>query len=349
MRERENLARKIKDADGSTFDQIALEVFRFQARYNSIYAEFLQLLRVDAASIDQLTEIPALPISCFKQHRLSTGSWQETQIFTSSGTSKTQTSQHLLRSESWYTYHAKRAFEAQYGSLQSYAVLALLPAYLERQGSSLVFMVQDFIQASGHKASGFYLYNQEELIGQLKSLSEQGQKFLLLGVSFALIDLAEALSKSPIEIPVGSIIMETGGMKGRRKEMTRKELHRAIALGFVQTSNKAEGKAPRVGPAVIHSEYGMTELLSQAYAPIAGRFWPGPSLRVMCRELTDPFQLRDHGKTGAINCIDLANLDTISFIATDDLGRTFADGSFEVLGRMDYSDTRGCNLLYSPV
>ncbi|MEL7378010.1 MAG: acyl transferase [Bacteroidota bacterium] len=347
MRQRDSLAEKIKKVDELEFEQLALDVFNYQARCNPIYAEFLQLLRVGPESVSQIADIPALPIACFKQHILRTGSWPSVQVFTSSGTSQTQTSQHWLRSDPWYKHHARRAFEQQYGPLESFVVLALLPAYLERQGSSLVFMVNDFIQVSGRAESGFYLYDQEELIKKLQLLEAQNQKFLLLGVSFALLDLAEALASDTIRIPEGSIIMETGGMKGRRRELTRAELHRQISQGFKLEGSDTDQPGAGEKPIDIHSEYGMTELLSQAYAPKAGRFSCAPSLRVMCRDLTDPFCIRTDGKTGAINCIDLANLDTISFIATDDLGKVYPDGSFEVLGRMDYSDTRGCNLLYA--
>ncbi|MEM6396690.1 MAG: acyl transferase [Bacteroidota bacterium] len=338
--ERNQLAKKIEEVDDSTFDSLALAVFAYQARYNEVYARYLDLLRVGVQTVSHIADIPPLPISCFKQHQLRTGSWEPVQVFTSSGTTKTQTSSHFLRSEAWYRYHASRTFEAQYGPLEEYVILALLPAYLERTNSSLVYMVQSFMEKAPCKDSGFYLYNQEDLIKKLKMLSDHNQKFLLIGVSFALLDLASVLAKDPIRIPKNSIVMETGGMKGRRKEMTRSDLHRAIAAGF-QPSNEGI-----VTPIDIHSEYGMTELLSQAYAPDTGRFFPAPTLRVFCRELTDPLRIRTDGKTGAINCIDLANLDTISFIATDDLGRTHPDGSFEILGRMDYSDTRGCNLLY---
>lgn len=333
MRERDQLAQEIKSVSSSNFEALALKVFAYQARHNSIYAQFLELLRVQPAEVRQLTDIPCLPISCFKHHDLRTGDWPAERYFSSSGTTATTTSQHALRDPGWYRFNARRGFVQQYGPLNKFAVLALLPAYLERQGSSLVFMADDFIQQSEHPASGFYLHDYEELLRNVQDLMQAQQPILLLGVSFALLDLSESADWKGLRLPAGSIVMETGGMKGRRRELTREELHQGIQLAFPEQP--------------IHSEYGMTELLSQAYAPQAGRFLPAPSLRVYCRELSDPLSLRQAGRSGALNCIDLANLDTISFIATDDLAKVYADGSFEVLGRMDHSDTRGCNLLYA--
>lgn len=305
-----------------------MDVFHYQARHNLIYARYLELLHRDPDTVTKPTDIPHLPIALFKEYDLVSGSdWAPARTFTSSGTTGTETSRHPLRSELWYRKNARRAFERQYGPLKGRAVLALLPAYLERSGSSLVFMADDFIRESGHPDSGFFLNDLSGLADKLSGLREATIPTLLIGVSFALLDLAEQFPQ-----PLGStIVMETGGMKGRRKELTREELHGRLKAGFEV--------------AEIHSEYGMTELLSQAYAPADGLFHPAPTLRVSIRDITDPFTILPAGRTGALNLIDLANLDTISFIATDDLGRLHDEVTFEVLGRLDASDIRGCNLL----
>ena len=325
--ERDALFRRIAEVRPETFPGLALDVFRYQAAHNTIYAQFLELLRVDPATVCLPTDIPHLPIALFKRYQLQSGDWPAVRIFTSSGTTDTTTSRHPLREEEAYRANARRAFEGQYGPLAGRPVLALLPAYLERSGSSLVFMADDFIRRSGHPDSGFFLDDLPELADRLTRLRNHDPAPLLLGVSFALLDLAAAHPQSLGK----TIIMETGGMKGRRREMTRSELHGILAEAF--------------GADHIHSEYGMTELLSQAYAPQNGRFMPAPTLSATTRQLTDPLTPTVPGKTGPLNLTDLANLDTISFIATDDLGRVYPDGSFEVLGRMDASDLRGCNLL----
>ncbi|MTB49718.1 acyl transferase [Lewinella sp. W8] len=324
---RAELARLIQEVSPDTFEPLALEVFRYQAACNNIYAEYLKLLRVSPPSVRRLTDIPFLPISLFKRYRLQSGTWEPAKVFTSSGTTGATTSHHLLRSEAWYRENARRAFEEIYGPLRGRAVLALLPAYLERTGSSLVFMADDFIQRSQHPASGFFLHDLRELSHRLAELTDETLPPLLIGVSFALLDLAEQFPQSLAH----TLVMETGGMKGRRRELTRPELHQRLGRAFQSTT--------------IHSEYGMTELLSQAYAPEAGIFYPAPTLRAFARQLTDPLSPAPVGKTGTLNLIDLANLDTISFIATDDLGIVHPNGTFEVLGRMDHSDVRGCNLL----
>lgn len=324
---RATLQERISEVTPETFPELALDVFRYQAAHNHIYARYLELLRISPSSVTQMTEIPHLPISLFKKYRLKSGSWDPVRTFTSSGTTGDLTSHHPLRNEAWYRQNAQRAFEAIYGPLQDRVVLALLPAYLERTGSSLVFMADDFIKKSGLPASGFFLDDLPALKEQLIASRDRALPTLLIGVSFALLDLAE---QHPM--PLGNtIIMETGGMKGRRRELTRTELHSTLKSAFAVDH--------------IHSEYGMTELLSQGYAPQNGIFHPAPTLRAATREITDPFSPAERGKTGALNLMDLANLDTISFIATDDLGRIHPDGTFEVLGRMDASDVRGCNLL----
>lgn len=324
---RDRLAERIRAVTPAAFDALALDVFRYQAAYNPIYARYLELLQVAPEEVSCRTDIPYLPIALFKTRALQTGDWEPARTFTSSGTSGPTTSRHTLRDEQWYRTGARRTFERQYGPLAGRAVLALLPAYLERTGSSLVFMAQDFIERSGHPASGFFLDDLPSLSARLRQLVAEGTPTLLLGVSFALLDLAERHPQ-----PLGeTVVMETGGMKGRRRELIRGELHGTLKDAFAVPE--------------IHSEYGMTELLSQAYAPRKGIFLPAPTLSVLPREVTDPLSRAPYGRTAALDLTDLANLDTVSFIASDDLGRVYEDGSFEVLGRMDHSDVRGCNLL----
>ncbi|WP_282783504.1 acyl transferase [Phaeodactylibacter xiamenensis] len=317
----------ISHVTASDFEPLALQVFKAQAACNPLYQRYLELLGQTPGQVQRLSDIPFLPISLFKNHTIQTGEWQSEAVFSSSGTTGAISSKHLLRSKAFYQQSARRGFETFYGSLKNYCVLALLPSYLERSGSSLVFMVEDFIRQSGHPDSGFFLYNTDELLQILQKCRNSQQPTLLIGVSFALLDLAEA---HPTDLS-GITIMETGGMKGRRRELTREELHAQLRQAFQVEQ--------------IHSEYGMTELLSQAYSTGNGLFRPAPTMQVRTREITDPFAQPATGRTGALNIIDLANLDTISFIATDDLGRVYEDGSFEVLGRLDASDVRGCNLM----
>ncbi|MEM9919764.1 MAG: acyl transferase [Bacteroidota bacterium] len=310
------------------FEALALEVFRYQATANPLYARFLKLLGKEPESIQSISAIPFLPISFFKSEIIKSGSWTEERIFSSSGTTGATTSRHFLKQTDWYDQLSIQAFEYFYGSIADYAILALLPAYLERQGSSLVHMADHFIKQSRHSQSGFFLYNTQELLEVLDECRRSDVPVILLGVSFALLDLAE---QHPGLLGDKVILMETGGMKGRRKEIIREQLHQQLQDAFQLEA--------------IHSEYGMTELLSQAYSKGAGIFYCPPSMKVFTREITDPLSPEKPGKTGAINIIDLANLDSCSFIATDDLGKVYKDGSFEVLGRMDNSDIRGCNLL----
>lgn len=324
---REELIKKIRTVGPQTFEATALEVFRYQAAQNALYRKFLNLVGINPTSISQLQDIPAFPIRFFKSHRIQTGEWSPQIEFSSSGTTGETTSRHLVRDLDWYRETARRGFEERYGTLQQYCVLALLPAYLERSGSSLVFMADDFIRASGHPRSGFYLYNYDALADAISTCQAENTAVLLLGVSFALWDFAE---QYPMPLH-GVTVMETGGMKGRRRELTREELHEILTTAFRLQS--------------IHSEYGMTELLSQGYSPGQGLFYPTPTLRVWTRDITDPLSAQAPGKTGVLNIADLANLDSISFIATDDLGKVYEDGSFEVLGRLDAGDLRGCNLL----
>ncbi|MBI5917144.1 MAG: acyl transferase [Bacteroidetes bacterium] len=320
---------RVQDFPGDGFGALALDVFRFQAAHNELYARYISLLNVDIQRVTATSDIPFLPISFFKNYAVKTGHWQEQAVFTSSGTTGETTSRHYVRDLDFYKKNTVHGFRQFYGDPAKYLVLALLPSYLERTGSSLVVMAGHFIQLSRHPQSGFFLQNFDPLIQILRNPKSEirNRKTLLLGVSFALLDLAE---RYPVDLQ-HVIIMETGGMKGRRREMTRTELHESLKTAFHTPA--------------IHSEYGMTELLSQAYSAGEGKFSPAPTLRAFTREITDPLTLQATGKTGILNLIDLANFDTCSFIATDDLGRVWPDGSFEVLGRADNSDVRGCNLM----
>ncbi len=329
--QRAAIQQKIEAFDKEGFEQLALEVFRFQAAHNPLYGRYLSLLGIDIQSVASLSQISYLPIQLFKSHIVKTGDWQEQAIFTSSGTTGSDTSSHYVRDLDFYKRNTVRGFQQFYGHPADWLVLALLPSYLERTGSSLVVMAEHFIQLSKYPQSGFFLNNMEDLLDLLRSsrpyLQPSTPPYLLLGVSFALLDLAE---QHPLDLRHVTI-METGGMKGRRRELTRSELHGKLKTAF---------NAP-----AIHSEYGMTELFSQAYSKGNGLFYPAATLRAATREITDPLSPQQPGKTGVLNLIDLANFDTCSFIATDDLGRVFPDGSFEVLGRADNSDVRGCNLM----
>jgi len=311
------------------FKEIALEVFYFQAKNNPVYARYIKLLNVDVSSVNSLDKIPFLPIEFFKSQKVVSGNLEEKIIFTSSGTTGNLTSRHYVPDLNLYEDSFTKGFEAFYGSVRDYCILALLPSYLEREGSSLIYMMEKLIKDSGHPKSGFYLNNHDELIACLEELKAQNQKVLLLGVSFALLDLAENY-----QLDLGDVIvMETGGMKGRRKELTREELH------GIFTS--------RLGVDKIHSEYGMTELLSQGYSKGNSLFKTPAWMKILIRDAYDPFSYEKDGRSGGVNVIDLANLYSCAFIETQDLGRIHADGSFEILGRFDNSDIRGCNLLVS--
>jgi phenylacetate-coenzyme A ligase PaaK-like adenylate-forming protein len=315
------------------FRKEALSVFQYQATENEIYRTYLSKLNIDSNKITELDQIPFLPIEFFKTHQVVTLPTNKEQLitsnelFTSSGTTGMVQSKHYVNDVSIYEKSYLKGFELFYGNVEDYCVLALLPSYLERDGSSLIYMADDLIKKSKHPDSGFYLNNYDELISKLTVLESRGQKTILLGVTYALLDLIE---KQKFSLK-NTIIMETGGMKGKRKEMLREELHTILCNGF--------------GVNVIHSEYGMTELLSQAYSKANGVFYCPPWMRVFIRDVNDPFAFLSHNKTGGINVIDLANINSCSFIATQDLGKIFSDTSFEVLGRFDNSDIRGCNLL----
>lgn len=309
------------------FEKTALAVCKYQFENNRVYRSFCTLLNVHPSDIKSIAEIPFLPIEFFKSHQVITGSRPVEQVFTSSGTTGTATSRHPVSDISLYENSFRIGFELFYGNIKDYAVLALLPSYLERSGSSLIYMVDDLIKKSENCDSGFYLDNHEELAKKLNMLDRKGQKILLIGVSFALLDLIE---KYQFQLK-NTIVMETGGMKGRRKELIRSELHELLKKGF--------------GVNTIHSEYGMTELLSQAYSCGKGLFRTPPWMRVLIRDTEDPLCMLDFEKSGGINIIDLANIHSCAFIATQDLGKRYPDSSFEVLGRFDHSDIRGCNLL----
>lgn len=309
------------------FEKIALKVFRFQYENNLVYNEFCQFLKTDPHKVKSIQQIPFLPIQFFKSHTVVSNSNPIQETFTSSGTTGMITSKHLVTDVSLYEESYRRGFAEFYGNIEDYVVLALLPSYLEREGSSLIYMVKDLIELSNQADSGFYLNDHDALISKLVELDNQGQNVILFGVTFALLDLIEKL---PFQLQ-HTIIMETGGMKGRRKEMIREELHEQLCQGF--------------GVSAIHSEYGMTELLSQAYSLGDGVFECPAWMQILIRDTEDALTYIDNGKTGGINVIDLANINSCSFIATQDLGKKNPNNSFEVLGRFDNSDIRGCNLM----
>lgn len=309
------------------FEHIALSLFTLQATENKVYRDYLTHLGVSPQSIKHTRDIPFLPISFFKSQDVVTGDWVEQATFMSSATTGTTPSKHKIKNLTFYLTNARSVFERFYGALENYHFLALLPSYLERGNSSLVAMLDYFIKESKSAHSGFYLNNRSLLCKKLEQLKGSGRKTMLWGVSFALMDMAEE-----VEIDLSHcIVMETGGMKGRREEITRSELHDLLCKRFHVQS--------------IHSEYGMTELLSQAYANNKGYFQLPPWMKIMVREVNDPFAQAAEGKTGGLNVIDLANAHSCAFIETQDLGLVTQGVNFEVLGRIDHSDIRGCNLL----
>jgi len=311
----------------TAFETLALQVFKFQFENNAVYRSFCDLLYVHPSAIKKVEDIPFLPIQFFKSHRIVSSSKSIQQTFTSSGTTGNLTSKHHVIDLSIYKESFRQGFTHFYGDIKEYTILALLPSYLERDGSSLIYMVNDFITASNKPESGFYLDDLSALKIKLEHLDKQGEKVLLIGVSFALLDLVE---KHSFQLE-NTIVMETGGMKGRRKEIVREELHTVLKKGF--------------GTKNIHSEYGMTELLSQAYSSANGVFKCPNWMQVLTRDTEDALHIQTQGKTGGLNIIDLANIYSCSFIATQDLGKIYEDGSFEILGRFDHSDIRGCNLM----
>ena len=313
--------------DNAEFEALALDIFRFQFENNGVYRSFCDLLYKHPSDIKSLIEIPFLPIQFFKTHDVLSSLDKVEKIFTSSGTTGSTTSKHQVTNLSIYEESYLKGFTHFYGNIEDYVILALLPSYLERDGSSLIYMVDDLIQKSKHPESGFYLNNLQDLAKTLNILEAKGQKTLLIGVSFALLDLVEQFQFSL----KNTIVMETGGMKGRRKEIIRQELHDVLKKGF--------------GVSQIHSEYGMTELLSQAYSKGNGIFECPPWMKILTRDTEDALTLLPPNKTGGINIIDLANVNSCAFIATQDLGKTSENNQFEIIGRFDNSDIRGCNLM----
>lgn len=327
MDTQKNFEVKLYSVNENTFEDIALELFHFQALNNPVYSDFLRNLSLDIAAVDKIEKIPFLPIRFFKSHVVQTGRWDPEVTFTSSGTTTSTISSHPVRELSFYLRHSRQCFEYFFGPIDEYHLLAFLPSYLEREGSSLIAMIDHFIKLTRSPYSNFYLSNIELLVEQLKALKADAKKTILWGVSFALLDLAE---KFKLDLS-HCLVLETGGMKGRRKEIIRDELHKVMKNSF-HIKN-------------VFSEYGMTELLSQAYTKGDQRFFCPPWMKVIGREIADPFATGLLNETGGINVIDLANWHSVAFIETEDLGRVYGDGSFEVLGRADNSDMRGCNLL----
>ena len=306
-----------------SFEKRALRLFKEQSQKCLPYHQYLKLLKTDVESISSLAKIPFLPIQFFKTHSIIANGKKPAIRFSSSGTTGMERSQHLVADLSIYEYSFRTAFELFYGDIEKHRFIALLPSYLEREGSSLIYMCEDFIKRTKHPQSGFYLNNLDEL----SEIIKEDKPTILLGVTYALLDLAKL---GPFQLN-NTIIMETGGMKGKRKEMLKDELHQTLSNAY--------------GVDLIHSEYGMTELLSQAYSKGNGRFSTPHWMRVFSRDIEDPFSLTNNGKTGGLNIIDLANINSCAFIATQDLGRVYTDQTFEVLGRFEQSDIRGCNLL----
>ncbi|HVU54039.1 MAG TPA: hypothetical protein VHD83_03250 [Puia sp.] len=321
-----NLLSDIFKASPETFSGLTLDIFRYQYEHNPLYRSYTDALGIQPGNVSALTEIPFLPVSFFKTHAVRTGEFIPQAVFESSGTTGSGGSRHEVKDLELYRTSFTKGFELFYGHIRDFCVIGLLPAYLERTGSSLVVMVNDLIALSGHPDSGFYLYEHEKLYGLLQGLEAKGQKTLLIGVTFALLDFAEKYSLQLKH----TIVMETGGMKGRRKEITRPELH-----AFLRD---------RLGVKAVHAEYGMTELLSQAYSAGDGVFECPPWMRMLVRREDDPLDIGRRGE-GLLNIIDLANIYSCSFLAVDDIGFIHPNGDFEVSGRVDNSDIRGCSLM----
>lgn len=309
------------------FEDLALQIFKFQFENNRVYRSFCDLLYKHPSEVKTIKDIPFLPIQFFKTREILSSKDPIKTTFTSSGTSGNETSKHHVTDLNIYQQSFTKGFEQFYGNIEDYVILGLLPSYLEREGSSLIYMVDSMIKTSKHPESGFYLNNLSELKDILMKLDSKNKKVLLIGVSFALLDLVETYQFNL----KNTVVMETGGMKGRRKELIRTELHNVLKKGF--------------GIEHIHSEYGMTELLSQAYSKGNGVFNCPPWMNILTRDTEDALTIQEFGKAGGLNIIDLANINSCSFIATQDLGRINSDDSFEVIGRFDNSDIRGCNLM----
>ena len=322
-----NTGRIFEITSETEFQVLSLEIFEYQFQRTAVYREFCENLNVIPTAVNSLEQIPFLPIEFFKSRRVVAGNTKPALSFKSSGTTGSNTSQHYIADPEIYKRSFLQGFKKFYGNLDQYCILALLPSYLEREDSSLVYMVREFIRQSPFEESGFYLSDLNRLSEKLEILNESGTPVLLFGVTFALLDLA-AQFKVPLR---NTIVIETGGMKGRKKEMVREEVH-----GILSEAWKVND---------IHSEYGMTELCSQAYSRAKGIFKTPDWMRILIRDPEDPMRMLNPGATGGINVIDLANIHSCSFIATQDLGKLHAEGGFEVLGRFDHSDIRGCNLM----
>jgi phenylacetate-coenzyme A ligase PaaK-like adenylate-forming protein len=313
--------------NAANFQEVALAIFRHQVVNCAVYKAYISHLKINPAAVNSYQEIPFLPISFFKSHEVVSVNTQPQIVFSSSGTTGQITSKHIVTDVSVYEQSYNSAFKQFYGNAENSCILALLPSYLEREGSSLIYMVDDLLKQSKHPQSGYFLHHSTQLFDTLNELKKAKQKTILIGVTYALLDFVEQFQ---LDFPA-LIVMETGGMKGKRKEMVREELHRILCKGF--------------GVKQIHSEYGMTELLSQGYSYGNGIFNCPPWMKILLRDTSDPLSLINGKQTGGINVIDLANINSCAFIATQDLGKVYVDGSFEVLGRFDNADIRGCNLL----
>lgn len=327
MNKRDVFISQIFETNEKKFEELAIDICKWQATENEIYKQYVDLLKINLEGINCLEKIPFLPIEFFKTNEIKTGKFTEEIIFKSSGTTGQMPSQHFVRDKNLYEKSFLQSFEMIFGKPSDFCILALLPSYLEREGSSLVNMTQKLIELSNHIDSGFYLHEFSVLEEKLFSLQKQKQKTILFGVSFALLDFADAIKEKFPEL----IIVETGGMKGRRKEILREELHRILKH--------------KLGVEQIYAEYGMTELLSQAYSSSNGKFNTPPWMKIFIRDVNDPFNITSKSSSGALNIIDLANLDSCCFLATADAGKINADGSFEVLGRIENVEQRGCNLM----
>lgn len=311
-----------------SFDLLAIEIFQYQAINNPVYKEYLDYLDINALEVKKVSEIPFLPIELFKNHKILSGNTDPEMIFESSGTTGSIPSRHYIADLEIYQKSIEKGFRHFFGDPSEYVFLALLPSYLERNNSSLVYMVQHLMSLSDHEDNGFYLYDHDKLNNAIKRNSGSNKKIFFIGVSFALLDFAENYNPDLSK----AVIMETGGMKGQRRELTRPELHDTLKQAF-HTNN-------------IMSEYGMAELLSQAYAKKEGYFETPEWMKFLVRDVNDPFCYIGNGQTGGLNVIDLANVNSCSFIASQDLGRIMDDGRIEILGRFDNSDIRGCSLMY---
>lgn len=330
-----------KISNSIEFEKAAIEVFHFQFTHNFVYNQYVNLLQINPEKVSSIEHIPFLPIELYKTQKIIVknieaeslvANARQPIVFKSSGTTSSQRSNHFVSDISLYQESFTKGFEYFYGNPKDYCFLALLPSYQEAGNSSLIYMVDSFISQSKSRFSGYYLHDDIKLVDAIDALRNEKVKTIFIGVSYALLDFAET---HKIKLPKNILVMETGGMKGRKSEMTREELHLTLCKAF--------------GVNKIHSEYGMTELLSQAYSKGNGKFTCPPWMKVLLRDVNDPLTIQNNNKTGAINIIDLANIYSCSFIATQDLGRKLRNNIFEVLGRFDESDIRGCNLLINNV